>query len=112
MQNHFTTLWSSLEFVAKIKGCSCSRLAIQGGLNSTTFNKSKRTSSYNQQHWISVNSLIKVLNGANMSMLDFAIIYHIIYTTQTNPKQEYVQNAIGDINTLLQQHIDGIKQAG
>ncbi|MBD5400697.1 hypothetical protein HDR61_03055 [bacterium] len=111
MHNHFTTLWDSLEFIAKLKQCSCSRLAVRGGLNSTTFNRSKRTSNYNQEHWISVNSLIKVLNGANMSMLEFGVIYHIIYKTRTSPKQEHVQKAISDINTLMQQHIDGITQA-
>lgn len=107
MSAHFA-LWGSIDFIAKMKHCSCSRLAINGNLDPTAFNKSKRYTKYGQEHWISFNSLINALDGTNMNMVEFAVIYQILYTKKYIPEPEHVQNIITDINNLLQQHMDKI----
>lgn len=110
MSAYFETMWNSMEFIAKLKKCSCSRLAINGGLDPTAFNRSKRRTKYGQEHWISFGSLIHALSGTNMTLVDFAVIYQILYISNTVPAPEHVQKIISDINALLQQHIDNMQQ--
>ena len=106
MLKHFKTLWNSLEFVAAIQKCSCSKLAVNGTLDSTIFNKSKRYSKYGQPRWISFGTLVQTLNGNEMSMLDFAVIYEILYIVQTNIDPQVMQKIMSDVDTLLKHHID------
>lgn len=103
-------LWSSIDFVAKLKKCSCSRLAINGNLDPTAFNKSKRRSKHGQEHWISFGSLIRALNGTNVSLIEFAIIYQILYTYKTIPDPDHVQKIMSDVNKLIKQRVENAPQ--
>ena len=47
-------------------------MACVGGLNATTFNKSKRVNEYGKERWVSMQSLVKVLNVMNLPMMYFA----------------------------------------
>ena len=44
MQKMNLAMWCSMDYLAKKMKLSCSGLAVRGGLNATTFNKSKRAS--------------------------------------------------------------------
>ena len=112
MIRQFNTLWGSMEFIALLKKCSCSRLAIQGGLDATTFNKSKRRTKYGQPHWMSVGTLISTLEGAQMTILDFAVIYQMLYMVQPKIEPDQMRDIMLEIRTNLQTHIDRLNAAG
>ena len=51
---------------------SCSRLAQISGMDITALNKSKRIGSDGKEHWMSVGSLVKIMNATNTSWTEFA----------------------------------------
>ncbi|MDE5616078.1 MAG: hypothetical protein K2I81_04585 [Alphaproteobacteria bacterium] len=110
MSAYFETMWSSIDFIAKIKKSSCSRLAINGRLDPTTFNKSKRYTKYGQEHWLSFGSIVSTLHGTNMTMVDFAVIYQILHMFPRFSEPEQMQEIINDIKNRLQSHMDTISQ--
>lgn len=65
-------LWETITILAHEKNLSCSGLARASGLDPTIFNKSKRTNRDGTPHWPSTYSLAKILDGANIKLLDFA----------------------------------------
>lgn len=65
-------LWMAIVNIAKWKNMSCSGLARFSGLDSTTFNKSKRTNRDGAPHWPSTYTIACVLNALNMSLAEFA----------------------------------------
>ena len=67
-------IWGAIDEVAREQKISPSRLAINSGLNATTFNKSKRYDAYGKSRYQSFATIAKVLNNANMSMTEFGII--------------------------------------
>ena len=68
-------VWRALDRVAARKGLSSSALARFAGLDSTTFNASKRTASGSgKERWLSTQSLVKVLNITEISMGQFGSI--------------------------------------
>ncbi len=68
--NH-ATVWRAIERLAKMKGLTCSGLAICSGLDSTTFNKSKHFSADGTPRWPSCSTIAKVINATHISLLDF-----------------------------------------
>ena len=68
--NHQT--WAFFDKLAIANNLSVSRLALRSGLNSTTFNKSKRIFPSGKERWPSMCTVAKVLNAMHMSMSDFA----------------------------------------
>ena len=68
--NH-TQVWNAIERFATSKHMSCSGLARIGGLDATTFNRSKRYSREGQPRWPSTQSIAKILSATNSSMEDF-----------------------------------------
>ena len=64
--------WNAIERLATDYELSCSGLARKGGLNPTTFNKSKRIFSTGQERWPSLYSISKILNALNLTMQDFS----------------------------------------
>lgn len=64
-------VWTAIEIFAKERGLSCSGLAKRSGLNSTTFNKSKRYYTSGRPRWVSLESVSKIINFANISAVDF-----------------------------------------
>lgn len=67
-----TDIWSALDRVAQNLSMSPSGLARNAGLDSTTFNKSKRITPAGKPRWPSTESLAKVLGTIGMSFEDFA----------------------------------------
>ena len=67
--------WEAFDKIAAMNNISVSGLALRSGLNSTTFNKSKRVFPTGQARWPSMSTLVKVLNTLNMSFSDFAKLF-------------------------------------
>lgn len=64
-------IWTALDRLAIAKGYSPSGLAKKSGLDSTSFNKSKRISPDGKPRWPSTESLSKVLTVTDTTMSDF-----------------------------------------
>lgn len=64
-------IWRAIDKVAKDNGLSVSALARKAGLNSTTFNKSKRFSKDGKKRWPTMESIAKVLNNTNYPLKSF-----------------------------------------
>lgn len=67
-------IWHAIDELAIVRSVSPSRLAIVCGLNSTTFNKSKRVVADGRGRFPSFATVAKVLNTENMSMTEFGAI--------------------------------------
>ena len=68
-------LWQTVNHIAEQNNVSCSRLAINCGLDSTAFNVSKRISKYGQSRWLSGDTLVKIIRTTNITPIQFAEIY-------------------------------------
>ncbi len=64
--------WRAIDNLAEAHNISCSRLAQISGLDLTALNKSKRIGNDGKPHWMSVGSLVKIMNATNTSWRDFA----------------------------------------
>ena len=79
--NYHNALWKSIEHIANNNGVTCSRLAVQCGLDATAFNKSKQISPNGQPRWISTQTLAKGLETTDTSPKKFATIFEkFMYT--------------------------------
>ncbi|MBP3397728.1 MAG: hypothetical protein J6K82_02250 [Alphaproteobacteria bacterium] len=67
-------LWDTIDTLADEHKITPSRMAIDSGLDATTFNKSKRSDMFGKSRYPSFRTVLKVLNQMNMSMTDFGII--------------------------------------
>lgn len=67
-------IWQALDKVAEANSMTASGLARRSGLDSTTFNKSKRVSPNGKKRWPSTESVMKVLRLVDMSFEDFAAL--------------------------------------
>ena len=65
-------LWTAIINVANWRHVSCSGLARMAGLDSTTFNKSKRFNKYGQPHCPSTYTLACVLDATGLTLAEFA----------------------------------------
>lgn len=64
--------WRAIDNLAAAHNISCSRLAQISGIDITALNKSKRIGSDGKEHWMSVGSLVKIMNATNTSWTEFA----------------------------------------
>jgi phage repressor protein C with HTH and peptisase S24 domain len=64
-------VWAAIDALAAQNDLSASALAKRAGLDSTAFNKSKRTSSDGRPRWPSTESLAKIIAATHSSMEDF-----------------------------------------
>lgn len=64
-------IWRAIDRLADAFGFSPSGLAKKAGLDPTTFNKSKRTSSDGKPRWPSTESIAKILAVTGTTMTDF-----------------------------------------
>lgn len=64
-------IWNAIEQFAAERKMSCSGLAKTGGLDPTTFNRSKRWSRFGQPRWPSTSSIAKILAATNSDIDDF-----------------------------------------
>ena len=65
-------LWMGIVNLARWKKVSCSGLARLSGLDSTTFNKSKRINCNGTLRWPSTYSLARILDAAGIGLAEFA----------------------------------------
>ena len=65
-------LWDGIINLATKMNLTCSGLARAAGLDSTTFNKSKRKNSNGTLRWPSTYSLARVLVAAGIGLAEFA----------------------------------------
>jgi len=103
------TMWDTIVFTAKLKNWSCSRLAINGGMNSTSFNKNKWSTNHGE-HWLSFKSITKAMHGSQMTILDFSVIYQILYVFPKFDDTQQMREIMTDMNNQLQRHIDNIRK--
>src|SRR5438270_361409 len=64
-------IWAAIDALAAAHGLSPSGLARRAGLDATTFNKSKRSSSGGRLRWPSTESVAKVLEATGTALEDF-----------------------------------------
>ncbi len=64
-------VWQVIDAIAERNGLSASALAKRAGLDSTSFNKSKRVGPDGRQRWPTTESMAKVLAATNTSLEDF-----------------------------------------
>ena len=64
-------IWGAIERFAEGQQLTCSGLARRGGLDPTTFNRSKRWSRDGQPRWPSTQSIAKILSATGKSIDDF-----------------------------------------
>ncbi len=78
MQKMNLVMWRSMDYLARKMKLSCSGLAVRGGLNATTFNKSKRASKYGQPRWLSMETIFKILKSSHTSVMEYAAILQML----------------------------------
>jgi phage repressor protein C with HTH and peptisase S24 domain len=78
-------VWTALDRLAERGGLSPSGLARRAGLDSTTFNKSKRITADGRERWPSTESLAKALAATNSSIDTFAQLIDSARTAQSVP---------------------------
>lgn len=78
MQKMNLAMWCSMDYLAKKMKLSCSGLAVRGGLDATTFNKSKRASKYGQPRWLSMETIFKILKSSHTSVMENAAILQML----------------------------------
>lgn len=66
-----SSLWTAIDKLAQQYGKSCSALAKECGLDSTTFNRSKRTDKYGKPRWLSSHTISKILEKYNLTEAEF-----------------------------------------
>lgn len=69
-------IWRAIDLLAHRHGLSASGLAKRGGLDPTTFNKSKRMTPDGKLRWPSTESISKVLEATGSSFTDFVGLTH------------------------------------
>lgn len=67
-------VWAAIDAIAERYDLSASGLAKRAGLDSTAFNKSKRTSADGRPRWPSTESLAKILEATGASVDDFFLL--------------------------------------
>ena len=66
-----SNIWHAIDRLARERGISASALARLGGLDPTTFNKSKRVSRDGKPRWPSTESISKILDATGASLNEF-----------------------------------------
>ena len=69
-------IWQAIDAMAERNGISASALAKRAGLDSTSFNKSKRVGPDGRQRWPTTESLAKVLAATDTSLEEFTALVH------------------------------------
>ncbi|MHA1541060.1 MAG: hypothetical protein ACTSXL_03030 [Alphaproteobacteria bacterium] len=59
--------WKAIDKIAEMQNISASRLAVNSGLNPTTFNKSKRISKAGKLRYPSLKSILAVLESSKIT---------------------------------------------
>lgn len=70
-------VWTAIEALAERHGLTVSGLARKGGLDPTTFNRSKRTGSDGRQRWPSTESIAKIIDATDTSLDEFLALLRL-----------------------------------
>ena len=81
-------VWRAIDTLAAECGLSVSGLAKRAGLDSTTFNKSKRRMPDGRARWPSTESVSKVLNASGASLEDFTSLVSGARALSSSPRQQ------------------------
>ena len=65
-------VWQAIDNMASDLKITTSALAMRGGMNATTFNRSKRNTILGKSRWPTMQSIAKILNATRMDIDDFA----------------------------------------
>lgn len=71
LENQHMRVWAAIDSIAEHAGLSTSRLAIRSGLDSTSFNPSKRVRN-GRLHWPSTETIAVVLTAVGKDFTYFA----------------------------------------
>jgi phage repressor protein C with HTH and peptisase S24 domain len=88
-------IWNAIDLLAQDKGLSASGLAKKAGLDSTSFNKSKRMTRNGRERWPSTESLAKILDATNSNLGDF--LQYMGMETQARSCLDYPVLAVSDL---------------
>ncbi len=110
-QVYFYAMWGGIDLTGKLTKCSCSKLARNGDLDPTIFNKSKRLAQYDKKHWISFNSLMSALSGVNVTLVEYSVIFQILCEYPGFNKMDKIQEIVTDMNNRMNYHITSIGNA-
>ena len=69
-------LWRGIDRLAEKNGLTPSGLAVRAGLDACAFNRCKRVNN-GRPHWITVETLSKILNATNTSLMDFVNLIYL-----------------------------------
>jgi phage repressor protein C with HTH and peptisase S24 domain len=67
-------VWNAIDVIAERSGLSASALAKRAGLDSTSFNKSKRVGPDGRERWPTTESMAKVLAATDTSVAEFTAL--------------------------------------
>jgi phage repressor protein C with HTH and peptisase S24 domain len=67
-------VWNAIDVIAERSGLSASALAKRAGLDSTSFNKSKRVGPDGRQRWPTTESMAKVLSATDTSVAELSAL--------------------------------------
>ena len=67
-------VWQAIDRLAEKHGMSTSALARRAGLDTATFNKSKRTSKDGKPRWPSTGTVAKVLEATDETLAEFVTL--------------------------------------
>ncbi len=79
-------IWRAIDRLATAFGYSASGLAKQAGLDSTTFNKSKRINPDGKPRWPSTESISRILGATGATMTDFVALVESSNNNNTQNK--------------------------
>lgn len=77
-------IWKAIDRLADRHGLSVSGLARKAGLDSTTFNKSKRYTPKGKERWPSMESIAKILEATEAPFEEFSCLVTSIYPAQSD----------------------------
>lgn len=102
----YEQVWEAVDKLAKINGLTPSGLAKKAGLDSTTFNKSKRIRPDGKNRWPSLDSINKIIEACNIGFEQF-------YNLADNSAATETQNSIPYIkfSKLINNQIEDAKLA-
>lgn len=67
-----TMFWSAIDNLAAARHISCSHMARISGIDATALNKSKRIGTDGRRYWMSVGTLVKILDATHTEWAEFA----------------------------------------
>ena len=84
-ETQHANIWGTIDAIAKANNMSISRLAVASGMDSTSFNKSKRATKY-KLRMPTVETLLSIMNACNMDWFQWAEIFSQVSRTKKGRK--------------------------